>query len=633
MPFSPTSLPEKRWCHDCISVGSFRASFYNQQLLEVDSVTRSMEVEKLEKKGRRVLFDILKEWASASFHRQVRDTEPIGCAWQSLAMALQDAKGRNTSDTTVLTDTESDMRSLLIQAYGLLSKEAWRSVAEKKLQCPLSFFHQARYQDVELVLQHWNWYLYCLSFCSEATSHKPLELPFLKGSFVVRMPLDSVDCYFLAKLLRHRILLLQLTQPALRFGAQGKTLHLVTYGGMWAPLLSTKLWLQEKSDLSGSVVQIDHSLKGALAPLAGKSACILGYDVDRDCHIAASTHLFPLKSVQISRIITRSEDVVRHQSRHDQPPFCGIPDKSVEFQVLLHLLRTELGKRLEDLHEHYAGRPERPQFSEDLVPWEDFVSGHVEPAQDLESLCASSLPLQEVVAMLAEGKRIWTKCVVAVGPRPEKAEFLTCRVQDFICLEEVLQQDEFSEVMFLAHSGSDKQPKRLSSDAVCSWLVLQDFVPDRNHSRSLMRLHEGDTAIVLERRRGTWNGWAKGRVTASSQSYEHLEGDFKLVLLRPQIWIARIDAGNCTKSTWLVDVSGRDAGTPLFRFLGLWHRRGGHQDASPVTVAQGNHFEAITSSLDSLFEVSWKMAEWNQFTRARVGLLRRWSQQLLAGTL
>ena len=104
-----------------------------------------------------------------------------------------------------------------------------------------------------------------------------------------------------------------------------------------------------------------------------------------------------------------------------------------------------------------------------LILNEAFWSLTPEPVQDLESLCASSLPLQEVVTKLAEGNRIWTKCVVAVGPRPEKTGFLTCRVQDFICLEEVLQH---------------KQPKRLSSE-----LILIEI----NHSRSLMTLHEGDT--------------------------------------------------------------------------------------------------------------------------------------------
>ena len=126
---------------------------------------------------------------------------------------------------------------------------------------------------MDRVLEHWNWYLYCLTFCSQSFSDQrrwanTIEQPV--GIFVVRMQLDPVDLYFLAKLLRLRILLLQFCEKALQFGDNGVTLHLVTYGGMWAPLLSTKLWLQEKADLSGSIVQIDSSLKGSFGPFCRK---------------------------------------------------------------------------------------------------------------------------------------------------------------------------------------------------------------------------------------------------------------------------------------------------------------------------------------------------------------------------
>eukprot|EP00438_Fugacium_kawagutii_P016006 Skav233573 [mRNA] locus=scaffold2520:19215:20786:+ [translate_table: standard] len=521
-----------------------------------------MELEKLEKNlaGRKVLFDILKEWASASFHRQVRETEPPGCAWQSLAMAFQYAKAGMEGLEAEVSAKETAMRRLLVETYASLSMEARRSVAEEKLKCQLSFFKIAGYREVEQVLQHWNWYLYSLTFCGECFVEegrwaKILEEP-VQGTFVVRMPLDSVDLYFLATRLRLRILLLQLFQPALRFGNQGVTLHLVTYGGMWAPLLSTKLWLQEKANLSGSIVQVDSSLKGPMQPFAGKSACVLGYDADKDYHIAAITRLFPLRSVQISRIIARDRDVLAlaHHGRHtDQPPFHGIPDKAVEFQILLHLLRLEVGQRLEDLHESLAGRCPRPALEySGLSPWEDFVFG-APAAWNPESLYASSLPLQEVVALLAEGKRVWTKCWVPV-PKG-KTDFLPCRVQDFLCLEEVLEEQKeydlpgrFPEaVTFLGHGASEPRPlKRICSDTVCSWLVLEDF---HHRNTELLRLYEGDTAIVSKRLSGKWNGWATGRVIASSQEQSD-EGNFNLLLLRPQIWIARIDAARKIQWSW-----------------------------------------------------------------------------------
>ena len=49
-------------------------------------------------KGQRVLFDVLKERSSASFHRHVQDTKPPSCAWQSLAMALHHGFGHQDVD-------------------------------------------------------------------------------------------------------------------------------------------------------------------------------------------------------------------------------------------------------------------------------------------------------------------------------------------------------------------------------------------------------------------------------------------------------------------------------------------------------------------------------------------------------
>lgn len=502
-----------------------------------------MELEKLEAKGpgRKVLFDILKEWMSASFHRQVRDTTPPGCAWQSLAMAWEDAVQGGVPlneqyDSSALATKESNMRRWLVQVYGTLSLEAAQSVAKAKLRCQLSFFHKTRYH-VDLVLKHWAWYLYCLTFPSNSFAEedqwaKICEGP-VKGAFVVRMPMDSVDLYFLARLLKRRILLLELLREPQRFGNEGPTLHLVTYGGMWAPLLSSKLWLQEKPDLTGSIVEVAASAKGLLTHIAGNSACVIGYDVKKDCHIAtASTHKFPLQSVQISRIIARPEDVRDYAIDWAEAAFCGIPDKAVEFQILLHLVRQEMGRRLDDLHEELAGRCPRPR---------DDLDG-CRPIWQPRNLCASSLPLHDVVDMVLNGNRVWTKCLVR--PRPDGAHFLTCQVQDFLCLEAVLDDYTDSHQTFLAHTAFNRHAKPLSSDTICSWLVLQDFHPDQRHPRfhQLMQLHAGDTLVVTERKDGRWKGWVRGRV-ATSTSSEHLErfGDFNLVHLRPQVWIAKIE--------------------------------------------------------------------------------------------
>ena len=499
-------------------------------------------------KGQRVLFDVLKERSSASFHRHVQDTKPPGCAWQSLAMALHNGFGHQDVDKASksgeLLELERELRRLLVHSYQALSPKELRFVAEAKLQCELSFFKHAGYLEVEETLQHWKWYLYCLTFDSHSFTESSLKgwsvvprTP-LKGAFVVRMPLDSVDLAIFAQLLDVQILLFQLFQPALRFGA-GETLHLLTHGGLWAPLLSSKQWLQEKSDLCGSVVEIDR-LGGPLAHLAGKSACILSYDVENDCHIAATCNTrFPLKSVQISRILARPEDgLVTHGrcvSRMRGTAFRGIPDSSIDFQILSYLIRLDVGQRLDDLHEELAGRCRRP-VSDYCTPNKHVPSGHP------NELCTSTLPLQQVLEMLSEGTKVWTKCLAAVGPKRDKAaEFLTCRIQDFICLEKALDEDPLA---FLAHTASDPQAKQISMDIVCSWLVLEDYLPRQAHPRSheLLELREGDAVLVSERQTAKWHGWARGRRLQTSEESRKKEGLFPMAVLRPRLWIAKIES-------------------------------------------------------------------------------------------
>ncbi|CAK9046914.1 unnamed protein product [Durusdinium trenchii] len=161
--------------------------------------------------------------------------------------------------------------------------------------------------------------------------------------------------------------------------------------------------------------------------------------------------------------------------------FRGIPDSSIDFQILSYLIRLDVGQRLDDLHEELAGRCRRP-VSDYFTP-----NKHV-PSEHPNELCTSTLPLQQVLEMLSEGTKVWTKCLAAVGPKRDKAaEFLTCRIQDFICLEKALDEDPLA---FLAHTASDPQAKQISMDIVCSWLVLEDY-PHQAHPRS----HE-----LLERR-------------------------------------------------------------------------------------------------------------------------------------
>ena len=85
-------------------------------------------------------------------------------------------------------------------------------------------------------------------------------------NFVVQMPVDSVDLYFL-----------------FFFGTASETTNSASgtaaiwlwgshFGHLWrAPLLSSKLWLKKKPDLTGSIVEINASAKGLLTHIAGNN--------------------------------------------------------------------------------------------------------------------------------------------------------------------------------------------------------------------------------------------------------------------------------------------------------------------------------------------------------------------------
>ena len=105
------------------------------------------------------------------------------------------------------------------------------------------------------------------------------------------------------------------------------------------------------------------------------------------------------------------------------------------------------------------------------------------------------VPLKEVLRLLNDGMRVWTRCVAATG---EAEEHLICRERDFICLERALD-DGF----FMASRAHEQHVKRISLDAFCSYLVLEDFRP-RGPKKGLLPLQEGDVVVVTSREKGKW---------------------------------------------------------------------------------------------------------------------------------
>ncbi|CAJ1364934.1 unnamed protein product [Effrenium voratum] len=478
-----------------------------------------MELERFEERGvdgRTVQFDLLKEWVANTWHLRVDGDE--GCPWLCLALAMADAEGE--LGHSACHARERELRSLVVQTYKSLGLQGKAKVVAAKLRCKLSIFRILRYQEEE-ALQHWNWYLYCLTL----DSHYFAQHSISGARCAVRMPMDSVDMYLLARILKVQIVVSQLWEPALCFSPREEvffSVHLVTHGGLWAAALQPDGFSLSGSDLTGSVVELETPLAAPLSHLAGQSAYVLRYDAAK-AHYVACVHqsTFPLQRGQIRHVIVGQEEFQRRHRHPLLPALCGIPDASFEFQMLLQLLCLELCQRLDLWHEELAGRPPR----------------RVEPPQKLDlppsALCDSSLPMSEVLQLLDAGSKVWIRSAIA---RRNVGELLSCDAWDFVCLRQVVESSD--PTIFWGHTVLEQRLKQVSCDVVCSWAVLQDFVPQPAWPRfdQLLRLSAGDILVVTGRMTGKWAGWALGRVCKTGHS-----GLFPLQYVRPQLWIAKVE--------------------------------------------------------------------------------------------
>ncbi|CAJ1458988.1 unnamed protein product [Effrenium voratum] len=331
--------------------------------------------------GRSVLFDILKRWTSNALHRDVQDTTPMGCPWQSLQAAMRHS-GREV--------TEKQMRGALVAAYRAM--EEWQKVriAEQKLLDELSFFHVTRYSDKEAVLGHWDWYLYCLTFQSQDFL-KEGQLKLLPEATVLRMPLDFVDLHLLAHIFQVQITVHQLQQSAVRFGEGTGEVQLLQYQGLWAPLLGPKI-LSWDSLCVGDVVEL-FELPAYLENFSGHSAHVLDYNNEKDYYtVCVAQHIIPVERAHIKRMVTDCRNRGIRRTKKGRPadsawgagpgvaaPLYGIPDGEVEFHLLLELLMEKLGTGLQDTKNELDGLPlcepqplaEYQEYLENLSPLPD----------------------------------------------------------------------------------------------------------------------------------------------------------------------------------------------------------------------------------------------------------------------
>ena len=524
-----------------------------------------MELQRLADRdaGRSVCFDLLKQWISNTFHRQVQDTCPAGCSWQSLSMACR-ASGCHIQTGE---DLETTFRTVLVQTYASFKGAQLEALLEAKLADELSFFHCARY-SLERAKDYWKWYLYCLTFHSRdfSTDGQSWNKYPRSTTVVARIPLDIVDLALLAKFLNARITVSRLNQPALRLPPASRgmeevhSLHVVVHKGLWAPVLSTLDWVSCRIDRSarvGSVVEIHDNVPSHIEGFAGLLACVNSFDEVEGCYtVCNGLHQIPLHSTQIRRVLSRSADLIRRstEASHDvalgipsrwylpgeAPALRGIPDSSLEFQLLLQMVLGDVGRRLRNMRERLAGRPVRdePLTLEDpaALGAKEFELLRHRPPTPGEP-CPSCLSLPSVEQLLKGGARIWTRCPGAVN-----GGLFHLNRQDFVCLVATILREDGS-LLFQAHTSTNQRLVEIPGDSLCLWMATQDFDPPLKwrNLREFLQVWQGESLVMIERHH-KWDGW--GKMRRLEQEGSDSVGLVALKYLVPYVWVGKLEVAD-----------------------------------------------------------------------------------------
>lgn len=469
-------------------------------------------------------FEYLKNWISSVHNREV--AENVTCPFKSLALGISEAMKEVE---------EKQIRSTLIESYRKLTGPALDALLCEKHKQETSFFHMTQFRDVEEIRRHWNWYLYCLTF--ESWQFEQENLP----NYVVRVPMDYIDLQVLATCFRAKITVSHLDSLALCFTPRSSELwmhlHLVHHRSRWAPMLGRKAAVQA---LENQLV-ILHGLEGSgFQSFKNKPAYVLSkrrHFPPEVYLVNVGAQILPMQRHQ-PHVIDDAEadhaaasdscpglDRSRGPAIGQAPPFRGIPDGSMEFQLLLELVGDLIYKRLRQKRDELLGKEadyERrgpDDASQQLAALPDWVSqastpqampnGAGAPAtprvtQD-RRFVVERRPLDEVVAVMKarqqqkQTNRIRVRCPSTFSS--DKAmwrEYFTidCKKGMHIVLMKAKDHKVFRFIFRGAKDGEEDKTSWFASDLLCLWEVQEQMTVPSVTTRTPVDLQAGTALCV-----------------------------------------------------------------------------------------------------------------------------------------
>lgn len=522
--------------------------------------------------GSAIVFDLLCEWASSSFRREVREAEPKGSPWAALALALRFAGALPLEEAS-----ERALRVRLVDLYSRQSPEVIGAIITAKIALGGDFARLAGAGGPERARARWPWYLYCLTFAA----NEPTD------ACVVRFGLDSVDLRVLSWQLDAAVTILQLTGPNVHFeptaGAARHTVRLAQHGGRWAALLGAKPPPGEAMHLEGRIVQLASGLfvgEGReAAPLEMHRGYVQKYSAAEDVYmVSLGEQQVAVDREHILRVLYHpGSGVPQERSVLD-----GVPDGSLEWMLLLNFVRQQAAVRIEELKKQLGGRDPRralgnPEPADASGAANDAASDlgsavgrrppsgseqaarppserppqagaatslpRAKKAAVRQGIVQGRLPWERLVNDVEEGSDRFVRAVAAFRPADGEAGQLPLLPGDELRVRRVAHRWALVERCEPAPSPQARHRQGwCPCDCLTVWEAGRPFRPTglQDPHSQLLVLDPGERVVLVERCRGEWQGYAH----AQRWSTRCGSGVVPMCHLRPFVYLSRRKAAS-----------------------------------------------------------------------------------------